>query len=307
MKDVLFKYIEFLLPNQNCIIIPDFGCFIANISSSVINTEDEGIVTPPSYNIVFNQALKVDDGILTSYLQQIENTSYNNASKIIKDTVKEIKQILITNKVIDCGNIGQLHLDANNNIVFIEKKTVVNPIFYGLTPLNLNILNPYSENDNKRSKVSIYGYIGKAGVAAAVISLLFTIPSNKIGTTSNNTRSKPQQASFIESLASSFISKKDTITIKTNAPSPIIKEESNSLRRYYIIIGGDENKNNVSVLLNKIQKNDFPTAQIIESGDRYRIYAASFENKNEAETYLANFRKENPKYETAWLFSKRNK
>ncbi len=60
------------------------------------------------------------------------------------------------------------------------------------------------------------------------------------------------------------------------------------------------------MLLNKIKSTTFPTAAIVETTDRYRIYVSSFNDKIQAETFLDGFRKENPKYETAWLYSKRN-
>ncbi len=59
-------------------------------------------------------------------------------------------------------------------------------------------------------------------------------------------------------------------------------------------------------LLEKVQISGLRNAAIIESEGRYRVYAASFTDKIEGESFLETFRKENPKYETAWLYSSRN-
>lgn len=301
MKNILFKYIEFLLPKKGCIIIPDLGSFIINIDSSTYNKD--GKMLPPSCKIVFNQDLKLDDGVLISHIQHIENISYNLAQKNLKDTVKDIRHTLITCSSFKCGNLGELKIDNNNNIIFISKE-FIHPRLLGLSPVELNELAGITNQTNNNRKTYKLKYIWGTGVAAAAMVLLFFTPTINVGIESKQSM---QQASFVCSLASTFQQTQGSDKEEEITSENIAIEKPNTLRSYYIIIGGEETNNAANVLLNKIQNSDFPKAQIIESGDRYRIYVASFNYKDEAENYLNKFRTDNPKYQTAWLYSKRNK
>ena len=67
MKE-LAQHIEALLLENDCVIIPDFGGFIAHYSPAKIDS-DTGQFLPPCRTIGFNAQLILNDGLLTqSYM-----------------------------------------------------------------------------------------------------------------------------------------------------------------------------------------------------------------------------------------------
>ena len=299
MKNDIFKYLEYSLFVHNYVVIPGLGGFIINQDSDYAGINIES----PKFKIVFNPELNHDDGILVSYIVKDEEVSYNIASQRIKDFVKELKRDLQNDVVVSFG-LGRIFLDKERNISFVENKSIVHPLFYGLTSVKLQYLTDIRGTSAKEAKRVLLRNVlgGVAAVAAAVF--LFAVPSINISDNENN-----QEAGFIHSLTNS-------LSLETKSDSSLldikdIKEDiqpdiKTQGRIYYIVVGGEDSKSRAERLLEKVRLSGFNKAAIVESEERYRIYIASFTDKIEGESFLETFRKENPKYESAWLYSKRN-
>lgn len=296
MKNDIFKYLEYSLFVHNYVVIPGLGGFIINLDSaySGINIES------PKFKIVFNPELNHDDGILVSYIVKDEKVSYNIASQRIKDFVKELKRDLQNDEVVSLG-FGQIFLDKERNLSFVENKSVVHPLFYGLTSVKLQYLTDIRGTSAQEAKHVLLRNVlgGVAAVAAAVF--LFVVPSTNI-----SNKEASQEAGFIHSLT-------NTLALDTKPDSSLLDIKENVQadtkiegRTYYIVVGGEDSKSRAERLLEKVQLSGFNKAAIVESAERYRIYIASFTDKTEGESFLETFRQENPKYESAWLYSKRN-
>lgn len=307
MRTTIFDYLEFSLSAYNCVIIPDFGGFIINLDSASISFN--GDINPPKKSIVFNPDLKHDDGILTSYISKNENISYNAASKKMKDVVLSLKSDIKSGKSIHCANLGKLVSNSDGNITFSSNKTVLFPAQYGLCPTEIRRLSVIETISVKEKRNISLKYTTTSIAAAVAAILLFIAPSGNIKDT--NTGNATQKADFISGITTSLTS----INIKNQISTPVAEDKKDVIiepsikkapRTYYIIIGGEEAKNRADNLLDKIQKNSFPKAQMLATNDRYRIYISSFDDKTQAETFLDTFRKENPAFKTAWLYSKRN-
>lgn len=309
MEKTIFQYLEFLLPTHNCVIIPEFGGFIINMSPSKFDADSN--IIHPEYTIVFNPELSHDDGLIASYIVKNKGVSYNIAIKEIKSFVRDLITELKSGKVVLCGNIGYLSYDQSGNVTFSANSHFVHPNYYGLEVLRLRQLNYIQGKGVATSKKSYLKHIVGATAAAIAALLFFVGPSINIKEQTDNIQKADFLSSITTSLVISDIKKKlaqvvnvDSIRNEMNSPVESVKPVSN--RTYYIIIGGEDDEVRANRLLTKIHASDFPEAAIVKSQDRYRIYISSFEDKNIAESFLDSFRKDNPKYETAWLFSKKN-
>jgi len=100
----LDKYIEDLLYRNECVVIPDFGAFITSINSSNINSE--GIFTPPSKSVSFNKKIKKNDGILATYIADLNNISFDEAMKLIKLNVSNFNNDILNKKDIVFKKVG---------------------------------------------------------------------------------------------------------------------------------------------------------------------------------------------------------
>lgn len=327
MEHLIFKHIEFLLPSHNCVIIPDFGGFIVNMEPAIF--DQEGQLAPPAYSIVFNQALKYNDGLLANSISEAEKTGYDAACRKIKDTVNNIKKELLLKGKVHCGNMGWMTRDENDNIAFICNENIKHPAYYGLTGMTLQPISNIRHRDNRVQKRVLKYAIGSV-VAAAIGILVFlspigfdyyqdqyqqsdfthTLVSAVANTTFNTTEIPSVRSGIIVDNINTVVTDSTTLqndaAIKESAKQADAEQETPQ-RTYYIVVGGEESPTRAANLLNKIKLTGFDNAAIVESADRYRIYIASFYNKQEAERYLDIFRIENPKYASAWLYSKRNR
>ena len=91
---------------------------------------------------------------------------------------------------------------------------------------------------------------------------------------------------------------------KSDNVNQVIEEPQLNVRNYFVIIGSLPSMNAAQEQL-KIVKKKFATADVIGNGERFRIYVEKFSNKQEAESYIEDFRKIYPDYKTAWLHSQK--
>lgn len=111
------KYISNLLYEHDCVIVPEWGGFVANYSSAKIHPTQHSF-SPPSKNIVFNKNLKNNDGLLANHIAETENTSYPVALRHIQHFVDSTNMQLKEGVKINLEEIGTVYLDVEKNIQF---------------------------------------------------------------------------------------------------------------------------------------------------------------------------------------------
>lgn len=94
MKEMdISLYISRLLFRYDCVIVPDFGGFIANYNSAKYSS-DSHVFAPPSKEIAFNSNLTVNDGLLTNYIARYKNCSFSEARIEIANFVQFVNSCL---------------------------------------------------------------------------------------------------------------------------------------------------------------------------------------------------------------------
>lgn len=129
-----------LLFKHDCIIVPDFGGFVARNYSSNFS-KGSNVLYPQSKHILFNKNLIHNDGLLISALMQKCNTPIIDATKQIEDYKSYIQSLLSAKKRFELNNIGLLYIDAENTLRF-EAKADVNFLLdsFGFEPVIANEL-----------------------------------------------------------------------------------------------------------------------------------------------------------------------
>lgn len=127
----LSQYISDLLVQHNCVIVPDFGGFIANYKSAVID-ENRKRILPPSKGILFNPNLTNNDGLLGNAVSKGEGIKYPEALIFIRNQVEKWKNSLEEGKRVEIGEVGFLY--QQNGVVIFEQSREVNLLLsaYGL-------------------------------------------------------------------------------------------------------------------------------------------------------------------------------
>jgi len=309
MEKAFYDYFNFLLTNHEYLVIPGLGAFILNMEDA--RADANGKLSPPRPVVAFNDNITHNDGVLSSYIMQYEGISYPAACDKIKKCVNAIKADLKAKQIVVCGNIGSLRSDENGITIFSPGPYYLSPAYYGLKETSLEFIHDIEKSILKEKKYISLKNIAGGLVAAVVAGFLFIAPSFNIG---DYNVSKPvQKAEFISTVTNSLHKTHVHNSGQNDMREQVVQlsEENKALskpaRTYYIVIGGESSRNRADKLLDKIKTSDFPAASVVEGSELYRIYVASFHDKKEAEAYLDNFRVENPRYNTAWLLSQKNR
>ncbi|HSD06605.1 SPOR domain-containing protein [Flavobacterium sp.] len=126
-------YIAQLLYRYQCVTVPGFGAFLAEIQSAQL-LENTHSFFPPKKTISFNSHIKNNDGLLANHIAQAEKTSYDYAVSAIEYEVLNWKKVLQENRSLTVKNIGIFSLNTENNILFTpNEQTNFNAKSFGLT------------------------------------------------------------------------------------------------------------------------------------------------------------------------------
>ncbi|MFD3407568.1 hypothetical protein SKC37_02765 [Aquirufa sp. HETE-83D] len=135
-----YSFLEHLLYDHECVIIPQFGGFVVNAEGFTFN-EREGKIHPKKKCVAFNEKLKTDDRFLSTEWAKKKAISSKEASTEILAFSKELKSQLLTQGEVSVGILGTFTLNQENRISFSP-----NPEFnadltvFGLFPVGLGHL-----------------------------------------------------------------------------------------------------------------------------------------------------------------------
>jgi len=113
-------YISDLLYKYDCVVVPDFGGFVANYASARIHAIQHQF-TPPSKEVSFNKNLKNNDGLLSNHIALRKEISYEDANQLIQSFVNQSIQGLQRGDKIHIEKVGTLFLDPERNIQFVAE------------------------------------------------------------------------------------------------------------------------------------------------------------------------------------------
>ena len=117
------QYISELLYRYNCVVIPEFGAFLTQMKSAIIDRSSNTLY-PPSKVISFNQQLATNDGLLISHMAAVENASYETMLAETTKVVEKWKKLLEVGGKLVLNNIGELKHNDEGRIVFQPAKQV---------------------------------------------------------------------------------------------------------------------------------------------------------------------------------------
>lgn len=111
------NYISQLLYRYQCVTIPNFGAFLAEIKSAQLHESSHSFY-PPKKVISFNSYLQNNDGLLANHIAKSEKMAYETALTIVENQVNNWKSKLQETGSINFQNIGEIRLNSERNLVF---------------------------------------------------------------------------------------------------------------------------------------------------------------------------------------------
>ena len=136
----LAKHIEVLLLENDCVIVPGLGGFIAHNRQAEFK-ESENRFCSPARTIGFNPQLVMNDGLLVQTYMQAYNTDFPDATRKIEKIVSALKEQLYQKGEVCLPQIGTLYYTMNGTYVFEPSADkFFAPYLYGLDSLTLSPL-----------------------------------------------------------------------------------------------------------------------------------------------------------------------
>lgn len=310
----LERHIEILLLSNDCVIVPDFGGFMAHHVDAHYD-EEEGCFLPPQRTLGFNPQLKINDSLLAQSYVETYDISYPEAILRIEDEVNELKMHLQTKGIYEMSDIGTLEFNENGNYVFTPCEAgILTPYLYGLCsfdmkPFNMAVsgketeqeveqetaqvinMDPFNhheetvetEEDDEEDVVRIkFSWIRNTVAVAAILLAVFlaAIPTGK-------TEMMTRTISNINNSLLFGMMSKDTNTSKIEIDKADIQKNTN--------------KADTVIELQKIKEEVTTKTKPIEKGG-YCIVLASQVSKRNAEIFIEKLKKKG--LDSAELYTK---
>ena len=196
----LAQHIEVLLLENDCVIVPGFGGFVAHYAPAT-HVKEENLFLPPTRTIGFNPQLKLNDGVLVQSYMSAYDTSFADANRIVEKEVSEFIGLLHEEGKAHLENIGEIHYNIYGNYEFIPYDyKITTPSLYGLDSFEMHELSTLQqrekvlvpanlEKEKKTYEISISrAFLRNAAamIAAIVLFFAFSTPVENTDVQKNN-------------------------------------------------------------------------------------------------------------------------
>lgn len=134
--DLLSKMVKELLLDNDNVILPGLGSFVAEIVPSTFS--DKGYTINPPYRKLYFRS-KPDEGYrLVEFYASSNKVELAIADKVIRDFVAELKQVLFARKTVVFPGLGRLRATKENAVFFVADEDLdIYPEGFGLQPISL--------------------------------------------------------------------------------------------------------------------------------------------------------------------------
>ena len=101
----MIEHIEYLMLSNDCVVVPGFGAFIAQYTSSH-NCAQNSTFTSPKRSISFNASINHNDGLLANSIAKKASIPYAEALKQIEKSTTICRQALSDGSEVPFGRLG---------------------------------------------------------------------------------------------------------------------------------------------------------------------------------------------------------
>lgn len=260
----LFPHIQYLLREHDCVIIPDWGAFVASVENAHIK---DSMLYPPKRILGFNLDLKHNDGILVSCISRRDGITYQSATKVVNDAVEKMKDIYDLTGKLEIPRIGTFNRNGEGTMSFSPEKydNIANTNYLGLAsfPVTRQFI---AEEEDVDGRKPIFISALRAFKWAAAIIVLFVL-----GITLTTPVALEKEKHY---LASFFGTVENTNSNQENIIEPV----HNEVDVQSTIITSD---------LVEYETNISPERRRMNLDDKYFLIVASFETRSQANKYIS--------------------
>lgn len=306
----MIEHIEYLMLSNDCVVVPGFGAFIAQYTSSN-NCAQNSTFTSPKRSISFNASINHNDGLLANSIAKKALIPYAEALKQIEKSTTICRQALSDGSEVPFGRLGFFISNAEGHIEFIPfHHELANDDFFGLQSFSFPTLaernaqvateetvsETYSEPEINIGRRNWFSHkaVQIASSIVMLVCLTFALstpiivdkPTHQLATLNVPTPTMPKHK----------VVKAEEISQQKQVKAVSEKKETNSNGRYAIIICSLKKQSQVAQYFQ--ENKDINPANVIKKNGYYMIYFNRGDNYQE----LVKEAKQMPKpYTEFWI------
>lgn len=306
----MIEHIEYLMLSNDCVVVPGFGAFIAQYTSSN-NCAQNSTFTSPKRSISFNASINHNDGLLANSIAKKALIPYAEALKQIEKSTTICRQALSDGSEVPFGRLGFFISNAEGHIEFIPfHHELANDDFFGLQSFSFPTLaernaqvateetvsETYSEPEINIGRRNWFSHKAVQIAASIVMLVCLTFalstpiivdkPTHQLATLNVPTPTMPKHK----------VVKTEEINQQKQVKAVSEKKEANSNGRYAIIICSLKKQSQVAQYFQ--ENKDINPANVIKKNGYYMIYFNRGDNYQE----LVKEAKQMPKpYTEFWI------
>lgn len=134
--DLFSKMIKELILDNDRVVLPGLGCFVAEMVPATFT--DKGYTINPPYRRLYFRARPETDDTLVNFYAATNGLDKDVACKILGDFIAELRSIIFTKKLVVLPGLGRLRATKENNIFFIaDEELDIYPAGFGMEPISL--------------------------------------------------------------------------------------------------------------------------------------------------------------------------
>ena len=290
------QYIKELLLLNDCVIIPEFGGFVANYKPASFQNNQ---FYPPSKEIAFNNKLSSNDGLLINFISDTEGINYFEAKEKLNSFIEETLMSLERNRNVYFEGVGYLHYDSRENLLFEPQlKNNLLADSYGLQNFSYEKLHqrpipkPAFKVEYHEPVPVIFKErkLKKLIVAVPLLMALALIPvknhkeyllKSDLGMWEALTQSAPVSVSKVETQIDAEF-------------TPVTTKQTTEELRYFIIGGSFRSEDNANKYLHQLVAQGYSGKDLGVYNGLHRIAMKGFSNMADAQKELNAMRNQNP-------------
>lgn len=307
-------YINELLFENDCVVIPGFGGMITRMSHARV-LPGKYMHFPPSRNLYFNQNIRNNDGLLAHYISSKEKLSYDLCVVKLEAFANECLSILKNKKSLDLQPLGLFTMNEEDKIIF-EPSDKENYHYnsFGMNPVQAvpvrreKTIIKKREANQEKSLRKVWYYAAAATVTLLLCFAYLFIEQNSNSLIHKNQsnlnifdtmHSKPEPAKIS---APPVAVKPENAEVKVTRQADIHKSEEPAFKDFYIIAGSFSSEKRAEKFLHQLEQKGMKATLLSNPGETMiRVSLGHFHSKEEARQELPKIRES--VNENSWILS----
>ena len=142
--DLLSKMVKELILDNDKVVLPGLGTFVAEIVPSTFS--DKGYTINPPYRRLYFRSKPDEGDLLVDFYAKSNSVDKDVAERIIKDYIVELQSVLFSRKTVVFPGLGRLRATKENNVFFVADEDLdIYPSGFALEPISLKSHNETKE------------------------------------------------------------------------------------------------------------------------------------------------------------------